>query len=210
MAMGMRAKWLGSLLTVCAAMLLSPGQAGAEVIVSLPETTAQTPANLMMMGFDVPVSVGTVAEEFVSLGYLVSIAIVPQAGTTGSVEFVPASVAGTAPLLANPDSLVFDGGSKIRVQDVVAGSAPVVAGDMSLFMLNLAIAPGTVGTFNLEFFDDTTQGDTQIFDDQGLTRAGVTFQNGSVTLLVVPEPASLTLLAIALPWLMRRRSRTVA
>lgn len=208
MAMRMRTRWLGFLLTVCSVMFLSPGQAGADVIVSLPDLTAQTPVTSMVMGFDVPVSVGSVAEEFVSLGYLASIAIVPQAGATGSVTFASATVASAGALLAAPDSKVFDGDSKIRVQDVVAASAPVVAGDMSLFMLNLTIAPGTVGTFNLEFFDDPTQGDTQIFDELGLPRAGVMFQNGAVTLLPVPEPASLAVLTVAMLWLMRRRRVT--
>jgi len=179
--------------------------AHADILVPLPTVEVPASDSVQVMSFDVPIVITSPDSAFDSFGYGVRFRVEPQAGATGSVTIAGGGAASVNAAFGDAD-ISFStqaGGLEAFVQAFNVSAQNLTTGE-GLFQLDLAIASGTLGSFDLVFFDVPGE-PTSIFNNSGGVVAGVTFEDGNI--VVTPEPASAALLALASSLLLLQRRR---
>lgn len=147
--------------------------------------------------FDVGVS-GSGGELFA--GYEVYLSLVPQGGAVGSISLTGDWA------IEHPTDPFFAGYNPAQNTSGFVTDA-LLAGDAELidtkyfFRVVLDIAPETLGTFTI----DLNESNSVLLDGMYTPLPGITWQDGSIT--VVPEPAAFGLMGLAGSVLALRRRR---
>ena len=186
---------------LAAAVLFAPALASAAITINVGSTSLPVSASPQSFVLDVtftndgasqPLVGHDTALQITSLGTGLSITGV---GTGGN------KVAN--PVLSGDPSFSTNSGLYL-FSEVQQAAGSIDNGD-GLFRILLQAAPGTTGTFQIDFFQsDSSPFDTKLYADANLNEVpGVTFIGGTVTF--VPEPAAMSLLVLGLPLLARRR-----
>jgi hypothetical protein len=195
-----------SSLRLCAAIaavglpiLLAPQTASAATVdVWVDDAVVFSPLSTFTGSLDVYVTSAVSTPIF---SYNTEVSLSP---TGGGVIFLTPAWDTTAHTPAFPGPAGFFNSTTATVIQVAHDTNPAINLDNNegLFRINYQVAPGTLGVFNLDF----TQALSNIFDSNNQPVDAV-FHGGTITVVAVPEPASLTILGVAGALLLKRRRR---
>ena len=183
------------------ALLLTPALASAAITVNVGSATLPISTGIQSFALDVTFTNDSASQPLI--GHDTALQITTF-GTGLSITGVGTGVnKPTSPVLSGDPSFSTSG-SLYLISEVQQSAGSIDDGD-GLFRILLQAAPGTSGTFQINFFqDESSPFDTKLYSNANLNEVpGVTFNGGTVSF--VPEPAALSVIVCALPLFARRR-----
>jgi hypothetical protein len=173
---------------VACLLFVLPGLAGADIVWNVP---SEAISNSSSTGsFTVT---ATFSGSYDVSGYGIDLRLTPESGATG-LSFNGASEATsnyvfTVPRVHYGSSI--SNGTRIYGEDYVStGTETIAGGTKNLITVNLTVAPGAHGVYDVTF----NSAFTGFNDELGDPFAGQTFGSGTIT--VTPEPMTICLFAI--------------